>query len=223
MCALKDALFVALVCVVACRQERSEQRQSRAQSAKTAVSADTGGYTESSALGALPEMATVTQDGFVDLELRLVEEATGPNGAQRLRALGRHHGSAVGVGLEIAPSWSPHNVGSDAPHVVYRGSVQVLRDGPGGDALLRALDELYATRLNPAGQNEQTVFEATTRSETAPDPLQPRLELELSADAAPRDARMELYLTIDRLDQRLQLREKDQEYRAVIVRALGRF
>src|SRR5262245_35826165 len=109
---------------------------------------------------ARPSPAGSASARFVDLSLELVEHQREPDGVERLRARGAHRDSPLGLRVEVGGSWKPENVGADIAHVVCRGSVTFVRDGREGDALLVALDDLYATHLSPLGQAERVELSA---------------------------------------------------------------
>ena len=170
-----------------------------------------------------PSPAGSASARFVDLALEIVEHQREPDGVERLRARGAQRESPLSLRVELGGSWRPENVGADIAHVVCRGSVTFLRDGAEGDALLVALDDLYATHLGPLGQAERTELSARTPCAGSREPAAGPRSFKLAWDPADARAYAELELTLDEGAHRLELRETDPAYRAALIRALGRF
>src|SRR6185295_12054808 len=84
------------------------------------------------------------------------------DGSQAIQVAGTHQGRPVGFEVILGPSWEGGSLGKDIPLVAYRGKVTYRGTGPESDAFLRALDEVYGTKLAPRGMSTQTPFGAIT-------------------------------------------------------------
>ena len=155
----------------------------------------------------VPEMLSGTEEGFHDLAFAVSQDKRSADGLREITALATHQGRPVGF-LAVLPSAST-------------GVVTIRSVGPQSDALVQALDTLYGSQVKPTTMVLAVRFAAIT---LGGDPT--RLEagevaIKLFFESEDEDRYAELYLNIDLPRGRVELREKDEEYRAPVVRALA--
>jgi hypothetical protein len=142
-------------------------------------------------------------------------------GSQELRVSGVHRGRRVALELVLGPEWRE---GSFADQPSYQGMVTYRSVGAESDALVRTLDELYGTKAPPRAMARMTDFACVTLGgdprELAKGPLHAKLFLEGEGEGEEVEGYAELYTNVDLAKRRVEIREKDPEYRAAIVRAL---
>jgi hypothetical protein len=173
----------------------------------------------SGARAALPELTSETEEGFCDLVLRVGHRETLPMGSQVLRASALHEGRRVALEVVFGPEWTEGTL-ADRPN--YRGLVTYRSVGPESDALLRIIDELYGTKAAPSAMAKLTDFTCITLGGDPRDltkgPVQAKLFFDPGEEGG--EGYAELYTNVDLAESRLEIREKDPEYREAIVRAL---
>jgi hypothetical protein len=167
---------------------------------------------------ALPELTLGTEPGFADMTLA-VTTATSGSGL-RYVATAQHGGQEVAISVELHGPWIAGRLDNDVNLVVCRGRVDLIRTDPRSDALVKVMDGLYGTALAAEQMASRVAFSAVS---LAGDPAHPELgmvKLKLFHGDADSADHVELYLNLDTPQQRLQLREKDPDYRAAVVRTL---
>ena len=166
----------------------------------------------------VPEITSESEEDFYDLVFKLGDIEQLQDGGQRFKATGTHRGNAVEVEVNLRPGWTGHQIQEGM--TMNRGEVVIRSVGPGSDSLLRAMDAIYETRLNPERMAEATEFTAISLSG---DPTHLRsgpVGIKLFFESEREDRYAELYLNVDAAGSRVVLGEKDPEYRKAIVLAL---
>jgi hypothetical protein len=169
----------------------------------------------------LPEITSESDQNFHDLVFQLDAQTKNGNGERQLRCYGLYRGKRVGFDVALRPSWKAISLGSNLPKS-YQGSVELRSLGPESDALVRAVDNVYGTRVSPKSMNASTLF-AVISLEGSPEDLSlgpVKLKLFFESDDEERYA--ELFLNIDQAAGRVHLDEKDPDYRRPVVLALSR-
>ncbi|HEV8487402.1 MAG TPA: hypothetical protein VGV87_27895, partial [Blastocatellia bacterium] len=166
----------------------------------------------------VPEITSESEEeDFHDLVFKLGDIDQLSDGGQRFIATGTHHGNAVEVEVNLRHKWTADRMGDET---IYMGSVTIRSLGAGSDSLLRAMDEIYETQLNPKRMAEATEFSAIS---LGGDPTYLRsgpVELKLFFESELEDGYAEMYLNIDAAGLRVVLAEKDPDYRKAVVLAL---
>lgn len=169
-----------------------------------------------------PEItAECEEDGFVDLGFAITAAERLADGAVALHAAGVHRGQAVGLTVVLSAAWRAGALGPKVPLVTYTGTVTYRSAGAPSDALMRALDELYGTRLGATALRPETVFTGISLDGEPGDPGKGPVKLKLFYETGGDDGYAELYTNLDLARGILQIHEKDPDYRAPIVRALA--
>lgn len=168
-------------------------------------------------LSAPPELTSQTEEGFHDLVFFIERCEVQPLGSQVLHASAVHRGLHVGIEVVLGPEWRE---GTFADQPSYQGLVTYRSAGPGSDALLRIMDELWGTKAAPRAMARMTDFTCVTLSGDPRDLLKGPVHAKLFFEAEEEGSQAELYTNVDLAAKRLEIREKDPDYRAAIVRAL---
>ena len=167
-----------------------------------------------------PELTSQSEEGFQDLVLFIDHVELLPMGSQVIRASALHQGRRVALEVVLGPDWRE---GTFADKPCYQGLVTYRSVGPESDALLRILDQLYGTGTAPSVMAKLTDFACLTLSgnpgELRSGPVRAKLFLEPEAEGS--EGYAELYTNVDLAAKKLEIREKDPEYRGAIVRALA--
>jgi hypothetical protein len=168
----------------------------------------------------LPEITSESEEGYYDLVFSIRKHENLPDGSRLIRASGLHHGTSVGIDVALGPEWKQRSMG---PVVVYLGTVTYRSIGAESDSFLATLDHLYGTKLSPRTMRQETAFSAITLEgdprELAKGPIKAKLFYEPGGGNSD-DRYAEFFTNIDLKAGALQIREKDEEYRTAIIRAL---
>jgi hypothetical protein len=170
------------------------------------------------ASAAVREVKQVGEDGWVDLDLPLIDFRVRAD-AYRTVAKGLLDGTIVGIDVEIGSHWDPKPTEHEDV-TFYWGSVTLRSIGPESDALVTALARLYgipstAPRMLPEIRAEAVGLASDPRLIESE-----RVKMKLFFHSDNNDRYAEVFLNIDRRAQLVELHEKDQEYRKNLLRAL---
>ena len=168
-----------------------------------------------------PEITSDIEDeGFVDLTFAILSHQTRADGSQELRVQGVHAGQDVGLIVVLGPKWKKGTLDPDVPIVTYQGRVEFRSFGPASNTLIRILDELYATNIDPKSFRSETTFTAISLEGEPADLAKGPTKIKLFFESEDEDRYAELFTNVDLANDILQIREKDPEYRAGVIRAL---
>jgi hypothetical protein len=173
-----------------------------------------------------PILTQYSEEGFVDCVFRivdLVETAT----TYRFRMIASHEGEPVGMEVAVVKGI---RAGMDAEmalikdHVYWKGVI-FTRTGPESDRLIRALSAMYGkgTRLSQMVQSES--FTAIALHQGPIDMTNEPIKLKLFGRDGPTDREDDYYESFFNLDLKNRSvfwNEKDQDYRAPLLRALSK-
>lgn len=180
----------------------------------------------------LPQLFAGSEEGFADALLRLRSRERRPDGTTRLEALAVHEGGVVGLQVDLGATWAEANLGDAL--TVLSGTLQLRSIGKESDRLLRALAAAYGVE-QPSRGMRSTLTLAAFALEGDPRDLEAgpvRLKVfhepdvygseltEAQVEARYAQRYAEAYLGIDLQAKTVDLAEKDQDYRAPLVRAL---
>ena len=169
------------------------------------------------------------EDDWFDLVFRLTESKREPDGARSFQADGTYAGSPVGFEVLLPAGWnSPRDGGFGTGVVIIRSRGEV------SDAFLKALDTMYGTKLSPRTMRESQRFNAVSMQGDVNHLEAGRLSLKLFYEVAgsgeeqteeetesSAEAYAEFYINIEIAKNRLELREKDPDYRRGVVQSLS--
>lgn len=143
-----------------------------------------------------------------------------PDGSQSIRGSGTHRGRPLSLEVVLGPSWVAGSLGKDIPLVTYRGVVTYRSTGPDSDTFVQILDELYGTKLSPKAMGRETQFTGISLGGDPRDLAKGPVKIKLFFESGGQDDYAELYTNIQLDAHRLEMHEKDEEYRSPVVRAL---
>lgn len=167
------------------------------------------------------EIFIPTDDELCDLQLTAASQVPGVDGGREIGVRGLHGGESVGFSIILLPRWTPWEI-EGLSHPLERGGVLLRRDGAEGDAFVRALDDVYRTRQRPHAMRPRVFFAAIALAGRPVDIEREAVKLKLFHEADfSRVNYAEVFLNVDLVARRIELREKDPEYRGPLVRALA--
>ena len=170
----------------------------------------------------LPEItANAEFDDFADLDFRLSSHVLLSDGRFSVDARGLHQGELVGFRAVIGKDWLPRLV-AGTNVTLYWGHVELLSVATASDALVRVLDELYGVRGGADAMRERVNCAAVALSGDPPSVATQRTNMKLFMNSDDPDGAAELYLNVDVASGRIELHEKDPDYRVNVIRALRR-
>ena len=141
---------------------------------------------------------------------------------QTIRARAKHDGAVVGFDVDWPRAWQSVNFGPDVPITGFRSRLTIRSCGSASDRFIAALADRYDLKdgvapMMPAVSCTGITLEGDPRLATEQDVL---VKLFFFEDDEERYA--ECYLNIIDSGRRIELDEKDEDYRGVILAALTR-
>jgi hypothetical protein len=171
-------------------------------------------------LTAPPEVTSEEEEGFHDLIFYIQEHKRLPDGSQSIRGQGTYKGRQLGLEVVLGPTWKAGSLGNDVPLVTYRGIVTYRSTGPDSDAFVQVLDDLYGAKVKPKAMARETQFTGISLEGDPRDLAKGPVKIKLFFESDKQDDYAELFTNIELGVQRLEVHEKDEEYRSPVVRAL---
>ena len=171
-------------------------------------------------LSAPPEVRSASDEGFHDLVFYIQEHKKLADGSQSIRGAGTYKGRVLGLEVILGPTWQEGALGKDIPLVTYRGLVTYRSIGGGSDAFVQVLDELYGTKLSPASMGTETRFTGISLGGDPRDLSKGPVKIKLFFESGSQADYAELFTNIELAGHRLEVGEKDEEYRAAVIKAL---
>jgi len=169
-----------------------------------------------------PEIASEVEPGqFIDLLFRIKEHRSGPDGSSSITASGVHKHEQVEFAVDLGPSWDQGSIGN-LDRTVYRGEVTLRPSGAGSDRFLRVLGEFYGAAPVQRHMAAATRFAVMSLKGDPRHLEQGPIMLKLFFENDDPKRYAEVYLNIDVAQGRLELNEKDPDYRRPILEALSR-
>ena len=171
-------------------------------------------------LTAPPEVTSEEEAGFHDLVFYIQEHKRLPDGSQSIRGMGTHKGRPLGLEVVLGASWRAGSLDKDVPLVTYRGIVTYRSTGADSDAFVQALDLLYGAKVSPKAMGKETQFTAISLGGDPRDLTKGPVKIKLFFGSEKEDDYAELFTNIELGAHRLEVHEKDEDYRSQVVRAL---
>ena len=160
------------------------------------------------------------QSEGLELVFALKQQSIAADGTRVIEARGTHNGTEVGLIIALGAEWESVAPDPKSKFAFHQGTVEYRTIGEPSDALLAALDELLATKLQPRGMRAETKFAGATLEGDPADLAKGEVRLKLSFEPPEPEGRVEVYTSIDLPKHLVRIREKDRAYRAALVRAL---
>lgn len=175
---------------------------------------------------ALPPVKVSGDDGWADLEFRVLGHEMHDNEAFHLFCVGAHHeGEAIAFNILWPTIWN-FDPPRGAPHGVfaYSAAMALINAQPLHRSFLETLARLYRLPAPHVGMANFTEVTAITLQGDPERVLDERVSLKLLFGAHEEAAipYAELYMTIDVPERTVELKEKDPEWRGAILAALAR-
>lgn len=171
-------------------------------------------------LTAPPEVTSEEEEGFHDLVFFIQEHKRLPDGSQSIRGSGTHKGRPVGFEVVLGPSWKTGSLGKDIPLETFRGIVSYRSTGADSDAFVQVLDELYGAKVSPRAMGREIQFTGISLQGDPRDLNKGLVKIKLFFESDKQDDYAELFTNIELGTRRLEVHEKDVEYRSPVIRAL---
>ncbi|MEK7469703.1 MAG: hypothetical protein AAB074_20205 [Planctomycetota bacterium] len=159
------------------------------------------------AFTAAPEIMSESEEGFVDLVFFIADHRRESDGTCVFRAKGLHDGREME--FEIL-------YGSTARRVV-----EIRRSGASSDEFVKVLDKLFGTGLSPEAMSTSCQFSRVVLSGDPAHPESATMSTKLFHTSGDESLYFELYLNFDLPTRRLELKEKDSEYREAVMKVLS--
>ena len=167
----------------------------------------------------LPDVTAGAEDGFVDVNFR-AHDVDGSNDAITMSATGLFRGAEVGFTIHIGDSWNEQVI--DEELTVLWGKIRLSSRGDMSDRMVRALDELYETAIGADAMTDTGELTAVALSGSPPLVRESPVKMKVFFhDDGPVDRYGEVFLNIDLSAARIELHEKDPDYRRPVVLALS--
>ena len=168
----------------------------------------------------LPEITSEAVEGFVDLVFAITNSQVNPDGSASFHAQGVHKGETVGLRVLLQPPWKEGALGEDI--VTFQGRVIYESTGMESDRLVQIMGELYRSSVRVRSMRKGPIPFTGITLEGQPRGLASApVKIKLFVESDDEDGYGELYTNIDVPGRRLEIREKDPDYRDPVMRALG--
>ena len=170
----------------------------------------------------LPESLVQDEEesGFVDLDLRLVRLEARPDGTFFAEGRGRHGGRRLGFALELGAKWEATPIG-ESENFFYWGSGSVRSIGVESDALLATLAELYEVSVGSRHMGPATRVAVVGLADDPRLLAEKPTHMKLFFESDDPQRHAEVFVNVIAAERRIELHEKDPEYRQPLLRALG--
>ena len=170
----------------------------------------------------IPEILCRTEEGFADLTLGIIGRSKQGDGEWHFHVRARHFNQIVGLEIALGAEWKPWSIelgdGSTLP--AYNGVVEFRSTGSESDLFSSVLGKLYGVE-EPTKMRSAISFTATSLGEN-PEQLETReLKIKLFYEPEVQDGYAEVFLNVEFTSGIVELREKDEEYRKPLVRAIA--
>lgn len=175
---------------------------------------------QSLALVAPPEVTSESEDGFHDLIFYIREHKKLSDGSQAIDGVGLYKGKTIGLQVVLGSTWKEGSIGKNVPLVTYQGFVKYRSTGSDSDSFLETLDGLYETKLSVHSMNAETSFTGISLKGDPRDLSKGPVKIKLFFESGKEQEYAELYTNIELNKRRLEVHEKDPEYRKAVVTAL---
>lgn len=163
------------------------------------------------------------EEGFLDIDLPLVSIEVSPSGETRFIARGEVAGVDTGFSVVLHSEWDPQPL-EDNSATFYWGTGAYERTGPESDRFVELVAQRY--KLQSAGTPAMLASIQVQVVGLDSDPSKAKdqgakMKLFFHSDSEDEGRYAEVFTNINIEEGLLEFHEKDNEYRAPLVRALG--
>ena len=167
-----------------------------------------------------PEVTAEEEEGYHDLIFYVQDQKQLPDGSQSIHGVGTYKGRQLGLEVVLGPTWKGGAPSKDIPLTIYSGRLTYRSTGPESDAFVQVLDELYGTKLNPKTMAKETQFTGLALEGNPGNLSKGPVKIKTFFENGNDKDYAELFTDVDLAAHRLEVHEKDEEYRPAVVRAL---
>ncbi len=168
----------------------------------------------------VPVITSESEEGFVDLIFAATGVRRQTDGELRVDAVGRHENERVGFAVILGPEWERKKAGEN--FFVRWGTVRLVSLGEPSDSFLRVLDSLYGVDLGADRMTSETSLTAVALEGDPSNAPNEGVRMKLFFEHDDEGRYGEIYLNIDFAAGRVQFHEKDEDYRAAVVKGLSK-
>jgi hypothetical protein len=173
-----------------------------------------------------PPLATIgfyEDGGFKDFGLAVREVKENP-GSLTVRAGANVDGRDVQVDVIVPDKWAESELGEGKDLTVRGGGLTLRRVGAASDSFVQLLAKHYGIKKAPVRMRESVDLAAVVLEGNPENlPKEPvKIKIFFNADSEREEEYGEAFLNIDLPRRLVQFNEKDPDYRAPIISALGR-
>ena len=171
------------------------------------------------ASAAVPQVRSVGEHGFVDLDLPLAEVSDKESGTVRFVTRGAFDNEMLGFAVDVHSEWKAQPLqGADA--VFYWGAVTLRSIGPASDAFIRLVARLYGRRIGTPHMLAEIKAQAVGLNSDPRKIKSTPVHMKLFFHSDIEDRYAEVFLNVDAGSKVVQFHEKDEDYRVNVIRAL---
>ena len=167
-----------------------------------------------------PEVVVGEEDGFVDLSFTISSSKKLESGSHEVAVKGKLKGEKVGFVIELLPSWNPQAV-EGIDDAFYWGEAFFKSTGSESEAFIKSLATLYGANVNNASVPDK-VYAQVVGLACNPEKLEVtpcKMKFFFNPDGE-EDLYSEVFINIDFAAKKLEFNEKDNDYRAPLLRSL---
>jgi hypothetical protein len=168
----------------------------------------------------LPQIASKSEDGFVDLSFAIGSRQQKAACGERLVAMGRDGAQDVGFAILLEPGWKEVRL-EGVKLTTYQGRAVVESIGQRSNSLVQAIDRLYSTNAGVKEMGQAIRFTGISLGGNPSDLDAGPAKIKLFFEGATEGRYAEIYVNIDVKVGSVELNEKDPDYRVSVVHALS--
>jgi hypothetical protein len=158
----------------------------------------------------------------LDLVFAIKSQDMTADGTRVLEVRGTYNGTEVGLIVALGPKWETVAPETKSKFTFHTGMVEYRTIGAPSNALLAALDELYATKLKPEAMRTDVKFAATTLQGDPADLGKGEVRIKLVHESTNPELQAEIFTNVDLGKHVVHILEKDAANRPALIRALKR-
>jgi hypothetical protein len=171
---------------------------------------------------AAPEIYAPSDEGSFDLVFFIEKHEKKEDGSQVLECVGQYKGEKVGFRVLLSSDWKKGSLGPNIPITTYQGVVTFQSQGEATDEFVRVLDVIYGTKLSPKASKETVKFTGISLSGEPQNLAKGDVKIKIFFESEKENEYAEAYLNIELSKKLVKLNEKDESYRAQLVKAFSK-
>lgn len=161
------------------------------------------------------------EDGFLDIDVPIVSMSKSPTGSLRFEACGQIAGETMGFAVVLLPDWQAQPL-EDSDAAFYWGAGAYERTGRESDAFVRFVARRYGlSSSGPLSMLREIPAKVVGLNTDPADALKRGASTKFFFHSDSTERYAEVFTNINLRESVLEFHEKDEEYRAALVRALS--